>query len=79
MPQTIEADERYKIARTKPSKPQPSMRDFTENTPQQEMIRSNEGTRNMFELTNMLCQALWGFLLFYFYCVSFSVCLQRLE
>lgn len=78
-PWTIEADERYKIACTKLSKLQPSVRDFTENSPQQEMILSNEGTRNMSELTNTLCQTLWGFLLFYFYCASFSVCLQRLE
>lgn len=63
---TIEADEKYKIACIKPSKLLASVRHFTENTPQQEMIRSNEWTRNMFELTNTLWQTLWGFFCFIF-------------
>lgn len=75
-PWTIEADE---IACIKPSKRLASVRNFTENTPQQEIIRSNEWTRNMFELTNILWQTLWGFFLFYFYCISSSVWFQMLD
>lgn len=53
----------------KPSKLLATVRDFTENTSQQEMIHSNDWTRNMSELTNTLWQTLWGF----FCCFIFIV------
>lgn len=51
-PWIIDADDRQKIACIKPSKLLVSVRDFIENTPQQEITCSNEWTRNMFKLTN---------------------------
>lgn len=78
-PWIIDADDRQKIACIKPSKLLVSVRDFIENTPQQEITCSNEWTRNMFKLTNTQTHAdrLCGvvFVCFFFFNFYFIFCL----